>query len=118
MAATVNAIGTIKNVNGAVEIVRGTNLMKASYGLTLLENDVIVTGKIGSTLVALKDNSVLSIGSDSRIELEEIVLNPADGQTSFRAYWLWGMNCLTRVIYRLKPSSDELRNPYYSLGIR
>ena len=47
MAATVNAIGTIKNVNGAVEIVRGTNLMKASYGLTLLENDVIVTGKIG-----------------------------------------------------------------------
>lgn len=119
IAESAVVIGSIKNVKGAVEISRETGSVTAVKGLSLLENDVIITGKMASVGMIFKDNSVLSIGPDSRVEIKDFTFEPANEKLSFVASILRGtMTYLSGIIARLQPDAVELRTPTATIGIR
>lgn len=119
LAETVTEIATIKNVKGTVEISRGTDSITATTGLALIENDIIITAGGSSIGVIFKDNSVLSMGPDSRLEIKDFSFEPAEKKLSFVARVAHGtMTYLSGIIARLNPDAVEFRTPSATIGIR
>lgn len=119
IAETGLVIGTVKNVKGTVEIIRSSGSVSATKGLALLENDIITTGGRSSVGIIFKDNSVLSMGPESRIEIKDFVFEPAEEKLSFVAEIVRGtMTYLSGIITRLNPDAVEFRTPSATIGIR
>lgn len=68
--------GTIKTVQGQAFIERSTQKLPASVGGKVLVSDRISTGKDSSVGVTLRDNTVLSAGPNSVLELNKFAYNP------------------------------------------
>ncbi len=119
IAETGVEIGVIKNVKGTVTISRDSESISVVTGLSLLENDIITTGGKSSVGVIFKDNSVLSLGPKSRIEMKDFVFEPAEKKLSFVAEVVRGtMTYLSGIITRLNPDAVEFRTPSATIGIR
>lgn len=67
-AASGPTIGVVKTVKGEAFIEREQKSYPAKAGDALLEKDDIVTGRDGSMGVVMKDDSVLSIGPNSKLQ--------------------------------------------------
>lgn len=118
-AETDNKIATIKKVKGDVRIERGEDSMPALARGFLFENDIIVTGRDGAIGVTFKDNSLLSMGPGSRLEIYKFAFDPAEEKLSFVANIVQGtMTYLSGIITKLKPDSVQFRTPSATIGIR
>ena len=69
-------IGQIKNVTGQVFLLRNNQQQPVKPGDIVEEADVISTGANGSFGVTLIDNTRISAGPNSRIELKQFRFNP------------------------------------------
>ena len=119
IAETDVEIGIIKNVKGVVTISRDSGSFSAVTGLSLYERDVIITSRKSSVGVIFKDNSVLSVGPSSRLEVKEFVFEPAEEKLSFVAEIVRGtLTYLSGIITRLHPDGVEFRTPSATIGIR
>jgi len=83
VSASDTRIGIVKNVRGSAFIERSTKLISVKVGERLFEKDVIVTKEESSLGLILRDNSLLSIGSNSRVILSEFRFEPAEQKLSF-----------------------------------
>ena len=70
-------IGSIHNVAGKVVVVRAGAEIKAEPGLRLKAGDVLQTGANGTAGIVLWDDSTLSMGTSSQLELTEFRFKPA-----------------------------------------
>lgn len=114
-----SAIATIKNVKGDVQVFRGDLVFPATAGAVLLASDTIVTGEAGAIGVIFKDNSVLSLGPESHLEIDSFQFEPAEEKLSFVANVMHGtLTYLSGLITRLKPESVQFRTPSATIGIR
>ncbi len=112
-------IGMVKTAKGKVHIERGKQIIPVSPGTMLLESDVLVTLEDGAMGIIFKDNSVLSLGEETRIALTEYEFDPAVSRVGFIADMLKGtMTYLTGIIGHLNPESVEIRTPSAIIGIR
>lgn len=118
-AETGKKIATIKNVKGEARIERGEKSIAALPGGSLVENDIIVTGRNGGIGVIFKDNSVLSMGPDARLEIQDFIFQPNEGNLSFVASIVRGtLTYLSGIITKLKPGGVKFRTPSATIGIR
>jgi hypothetical protein len=84
-----------------------------------MENDVLVTGRIGSMGVILQDNSVMSIGSNTRLVISKFIFEPADEKLSFIAQIKKGtVVYLTGLIAKLNRSGVKFETHTAVCGIR
>ena len=60
-------VGKISSVNGAVEIVRGTETLAATKGMSIRLHDKVVTGADGSVTILMSDNSLLHLGQSGTL---------------------------------------------------
>ena len=65
-------IGQIKNAAGQVFLLRNNNQQPAKTGDLVEQSDIITTGANGSVGITLIDNSRLSAGPNTRIELKSV----------------------------------------------
>ena len=70
-ANAADAIGQIKTEVGAVTIERGKATLPAHIGDHVYETDTLVTGGDGSVGITFADNSMMSLGPRSKLELDE-----------------------------------------------
>ena len=118
MAAEPN-IGVIKIVKGQASIVRNQKSLPAKVGDGLLENDEIVTGREGSLGMIMKDNSVLSIGSNTRLRISKFVFEPVENKLSMVNRLERGtLVYLSGLIAKLKPEAVRLETLTAVCGIR
>jgi hypothetical protein len=112
-------IGSVKTVAGDVSIKRNNKVFKANAGTILFIHDTIITGPQGAVGVTFKDNGVLSIGSKSKVAVNEFVFNPENKNFSMITYVLKG-SCtyLGGLIAKLKPKSVLFHTPSATIGIR
>lgn len=116
---SIPGVATIKNVSGDVLIERGNELITAFQGFLIQEKDILITGKDASTGLIFKDNSVLSMGPESRLEIQNFAFEPAQEKLSFVANMMQGtLTYLSGLITKLKPESVEFRTPSATIGIR
>lgn len=74
-AAAADEVGRVKVVKGTVTIQRAGAGQAATVGLPLQQGDVIVTGRDGSAGVTFNDDSLLSVGPDSVLSIDQFVFD-------------------------------------------
>jgi len=119
VSASETVIGTVKTVNGTASIIRNQETLPVKIGIPLYENDVITTAGNGSMGVTFKDNSLLSIGSDSRLAIDKFTFQPEKKRFSMVAKMMRGTAVyLGGLISKLKPKSVQFVTPTAVLGVR
>ena len=119
LLAEETSIGFVKNVSGQAFIGRQQKLIPARVNEKLLLSDALVTGADGSIGVIMQDNSVLSLGPKSRVNLTQFSFAPAENKLSFIAKIKRGtMVYLTGLMAKLDSKSVRIETPNAVCGVR
>jgi len=119
LAAEVPVIGSVRVVNGPAFIFRQSEKIPASVGLHLTNKDILQTGKNGSMGVIFRDNGLLSLGSNTQVELSRFEFDPLEKKTGFTSRLIHGsLVYLTGIIAKLKRNSVEFITPTSIIGVR
>src|SRR5262245_18019945 len=70
-----HAIGQIKTETGTVTIERGGTKKPAAIGDHVFQSDTIVTAANGTVGITFADNSMMSLGPNSRLGLDQFQFN-------------------------------------------
>jgi len=112
-------IGTVKTLKGAVSIIRKDKTLAADIGFKLIQNDTIRTESNSSVGVILNDKTVLSLGPNSELIINEFVFAPKQGKFSIVLKMLKGTAAyVSGLIAKLSPESVRVETPTASIGIR
>jgi len=119
VSASDTRIGIVKNVRGSAFIERSTKLISVKVGERLFEKDVIVTKEESSLGLILRDNSLLSIGSNSRVILSEFRFEPAEQKLSFLTRIKKGtLTYLTGLMAKMNQNAVKFETPSAVCGVR
>jgi hypothetical protein len=119
MAAASEYMGFVKYLAGDVAIVRSGTTIKAETNEKLLKGDLIKTGASGKVGLIFEDDTVISIGPNSRIVIEDFAFQPNEKKLSFFARILKGtVNYLSGQIAKLAPKQVRIETPQATIGIR
>jgi len=111
--------GIVKSLDGEVLIVRNDQILKAEQNLRLLEGDIIRTGSNGKAGLILEDDTVISMGFDSKIALKAFIFQPSEKKLSFIASVFQGtVSFLSGQIAKLAPKQVLIETPYATIGSR
>jgi len=112
-------IGQIKNVSGEVFLLRQTVQLPAKAGDLVRQADVIITGANGAVGVTFIDNSRLSAGPNSRIELKQFRFNPTTQDGEFVTDVQRGtLAVVSGQIAKSSPNAMKVKTPTTILGVR
>ena len=111
--------GTVKAASGKVAVERGGSASAIALGDRVWPADTLVTGKDGRLSVTLRDDTLLSIGPDTRVALSEFSFSAATNEGSL---WLSVQRGVAAVasglIARFNPKAMRVSTPSALLGIR
>lgn len=118
--APAEVIGRAETVKGTVEVTHadGTKGVLAKND-PLHQGDVLSTTGDGSVGIVFTDNTVLSLGANGRITLDEVVYDPTTKVGSFNASVVQGVFSFTSgEIAKTGMDAMTIRTPVASIGIR
>ena len=112
-------IATVQKVNGMAVVVRQGRTISAGIGLEVWKNDTLCTGPDGSIGVVFNDDTLLSLGPESVLVIDEFIFAPRQGKFSFVIRMLKGTAVyLSGLISKLAPESTYFETPSASIGFR
>ena len=112
-------IGFVKTVQGDASVVTTDQTIKAQPGTPVKTSYILKTGKLSSMGITLKDNTLLSIGPDTELVVDEFLYNPAQDALKLGATLSKGtLNYVSGVIAKLKPSAVTVKTPTGNIGVR
>ena len=112
-------IGRVKKSSGSVNIERGGKPSAASVGATLQSSDWLVTGSDGSVGITLSDNSLLSAGPNSRLELSRYAFDSTTHQGRFDATLRQGtLSMVSGKLAKQSPDAVRVITPSAVLAVR
>jgi len=111
--------GSVVTAKGTASIIRQNQVAPAQIGDHIFMGDSLKTGPDGSLGIIFKDDTVLSIGPRSEINISEFLFSPAEGKLSIVTRLLKGTaTYLTGIIAKLSPESARFETPVANIGIR
>jgi hypothetical protein len=118
-AAADPAIGQIKSASGEVTVQRGGASQKVSAGDRVYQSDVLATGSDGSVGITFADNSMMSLGPDSRLSLDEFAFDTTTHVGVFESSLTDGTLAVkSGQIVKETPEAMKVRTPGALLGVR
>lgn len=118
-ANTTPSIATVQKVSGMATVVRQGQPLSAKIGLEIYQNDTLRTGRDGSIGVVFNDETLLSLGPESMLVIDEFVFAPTEGKFSIAIRMVKGtVAYLSGLITKLAPESTHFKTPTSSIGIR
>ena len=112
-------IATVQKVSGMADVVRQGRTISAKIGLEIYQNDTLRTGRDGSIGVIFNDDTLLSLGPESILVIDEFVFAPRQGKFSIAIRMLKGtVAYFSGLISKLAPESAHIETPTSSIGIR
>ena len=112
-------IGQIKNVAGQVFLSRNNVQQPARTGDLIEQADVLTTGPHGSVGITFIDNTRLSAGPNSRIELKQFRFNPTTDEGEFLTDIQHGtLAIVSGQIAKRSPDAMKVKTPTTILGVR
>ena len=118
-AAEFESIAFVDSVKGEVMIVSSEMAVKAVQNMKVIPGDAIKTGSNSSVGLIFEDDTVVSLGPKSEMEIDEFVFNPAERQLSFVVRMIQGtFSFITGQIAKLAPQKAILETPTATLGVR
>ena len=112
-------VGNVKTLKGHAYIIRNRTAVEAKAGADLFQNDSLKTGADGSMSVVFIDDTLISVGPNSELAINEFHFSPADSKMSFVARLLKGTSAyVSGIIGKLSPQSVRFETPVANIGIR
>jgi len=112
-------IGSIKVLDGTVEVVRQGNVLHPVAGTRLSDRDTVKTGHDGSVGIILRDNTIFSLGPDSTLNMKEFRFDPQKKDFSLVCRLMRGTFIfISGVIAKLSPESIKIETPDGTVAIR
>lgn len=104
--------GVVKTLEGTGVVARGNATISAKIGMPLYVNDVVYTSNKSSIGIMLEDDTILSLGANSRLELKDFLFEPKNELFSIAVRLLKGSFAyMSGVIGRLAPEKVRIETP-------
>ncbi|OGP91352.1 MAG: hypothetical protein A2156_02090 [Deltaproteobacteria bacterium RBG_16_48_10] len=114
-----STVATVQKVSGMATVVKQGRTISAKIGLEIYQNDTLRTGRDGSIGVVFNDDTLLSLGPESILVIDEFVFAPRQGKFSIAIRMLKGtVAYFSGLISKLAPESAHIETPTSSIGIR
>jgi len=112
-------IGKIKTGTGDMAVSRGGRETAINIGSPVYQNDIIRTGADSAVGIIFEDNTILSLGPESEIVIDEYIFAPEKDMMSMVTRMLKGTACyISGIIGRQSPESVKFQTPDATIGIR
>lgn len=119
VAAYANDVGQIKTMRGAVHVERDGQRLAASPGMNVRQSDTLVTGADGAVGVTFLDNSLLSAGPGSVLEIERYSFDSTTHVGKFDASLKKGsLAIVSGKMVKQSPDAMRVRTPSSIMGVR
>ena len=117
--AAAEPIGMVKTVSGQAFVDIGGQRVLAQPGLPVYLGSRLVTLPGASLGITFKDDTLLAIGPDSQLSLDEYLFEPGQRRVGLLASLLQGtLNYVSGQIAKLRPDSVRVRTPTGMIGVR
>jgi hypothetical protein len=111
--------GRIKVAAGEVFVVRAGVSAAAQVGQEVFESDHVRTGANGEAGITLKDDTRVSVGPMSEVDLDEFLYSPSEGRLGLVIKFLQGVAVyVSGRIAQLSPDAVRLETPAAIVGVR
>jgi hypothetical protein len=112
-------IGFVKTLSGTATVTHGGNSADAALAMPVYENDRIETGADGELGITFRDNTRISLGPNSRIELNHFVFKPATEEYGFILRLAYGtLEYISGLTVKLAPDTMSIETPSFTVGAR
>jgi len=112
-------IGIVKSAAGDVYIVRDGKTIDAEVGVKVMRADLVGTGPKGSVGMIFEDDTVISMGPQSTIIIEDYLFEPAEKKLFFVTRIIKGtLAYLSGQIAKLAPEMVLVETPDATIGMR
>ncbi|MCU0597783.1 MAG: FecR domain-containing protein [Desulfobacterales bacterium] len=112
-------VGSIKTLEGDVLVLRGGQSIPASIGMPVFQGDIIQTPASGSAGIIFRDDSIISLGPESKLSIMEYVFEPKDEKFSMLMKMIKGTFVyISGAIGKLSPDSIKLETPSSIIAVR
>ena len=119
LAQTGAPAGRVKLVSGSAFVVHEGRRIPATVGAPVYEQDSLATGADGHLGLTLRDDTRLSIGPQTTIEISRFVYAQSDSQFSFVLKVVRGVVAyVSGRIAKLSPDAVRLETPSAIVGVR
>ncbi|HEY1707528.1 MAG TPA: FecR domain-containing protein [Rhizomicrobium sp.] len=113
------AIGQIKSETGAVSVERKSGNKPLAIGDHVFQSDTVITATNSSVGITFNDNSMMSLGPNSRLALDQFAFNTTTHGGVFNASLQKGTLAVkSGQIVRQTPEAMHVRTPAALLGVR
>ncbi len=117
--AKIESVGFIKSVSGNAFIMSPSSTVPAVPNMKINLGDSVKTGKESSVGLIFEDDTVVSVGQNSEVKIEEFMFNPIDQELSFVMRMVAGtFSFITGQIAKLAPQRVRFETPDATLGVR
>jgi len=112
-------VGFIKTLSGTATLTHGAVATDAALAMPVYQNDRLETGSDGALGITFRDNTRISLGPNSRIELKHFVFQPAAEQYGFILGLAYGtLEYISGLTEKLAPDALSIQTPGFTVGAR
>jgi hypothetical protein len=118
-ACAADAAGVVKTLKGTVHIERAAGVSSVAIGSEVYSSDRIVTGPESSIGITLRDNTLLSEGANSILELNKFAFNTTTYDGALNATIKRGsLAVIDGKLAKANPDNVRYNTPTTTLGVR
>lgn len=119
LAWSADVAGTVKVSKGQVMVERNEQQLPAPVGTTIYSSDRVLTGADGSVGITLRDNTQLSAGPNSTLELDKFSFDSTTNAGVIDAKVRRGtLSVISGKIAKASPEAVRFSAPGMTLGVR
>lgn len=118
-AAIAADVGEVKLAKGTAYIERGAERIAVRAGMPVQQSDKVITGADGTVGITFSDNSLLSIGPESRFAIDHYVFDTTTHAGQFDSTLSKGtVAVVSGKMVKQSPESMRIRTPSSIMGVR
>lgn len=111
--------GTLKTVQGSVEVSKGETRRVAAPGGPVAEADRIVTTAGGSAVILLRDGTLITVGPNSQVDITRFQFDSTTQTGSLTVQVLLGsIRMVTGLLGKLQPENVKVLTPSSTVSVR
>jgi hypothetical protein len=112
-------VGQIKTMAGTVQLEREGKRLPAQVGMPVRQADTLVTGSDGTAGVTFTDNSLLSVGPNSVLAIDQYAFNTTTHAGRFDASLKKGtLAVISGKMVKQSPEAMRVHTPTSIMGVR
>lgn len=112
-------IGTFKQIEGEAWIGPADARRAASSGDAVQLNDRLSTGKTGAAAITLKDGTVITLGPNTTVDLNQFAFNTTTQEGNVLIELLQGsVRVVTGILGKVNPELFKVKTPTSVVGVR